>query len=310
MPSKLLHLNRASHKKHGKAPHKPILLLSIIELMDRGLIAQNKIFISPELVATFQKLWLKLVPIGTWQARFYLPFYHLTGDKFWHLSTPEGAKITLTSSYSPKSLSALKDSIYFAYFDESVWQWLSKPKERHHLKLWILKEYFPKQDYSSHLLAQETYEYLKTLEVDFLNGSVASPPPKYLRVIEYEARSALFKNAVPKLYNYSCAISGMRLTATSNVQMIDACHIEPWSQSKNDSIQNGIALSPTLHRAFDRHLISIDEDYRVVVSSSFTEDLQSPFNLSQFKGKRILLPKDERWYPSRRFLAQHHAKLL
>ncbi|MGB6035138.1 MAG: HNH endonuclease [Cryomorphaceae bacterium] len=32
-------------------------------------------------------------------------------------------------------------------------------------------------------------------------------------------------------------------------QMIDACHIRPWSTTKDDRIQNGIALSPILHRA-------------------------------------------------------------
>jgi len=95
--------------------------------------------------------------------------------------------------------------------------------------------------------------------------------PPYFKTIETEARSAVFQSRVPKIYNYTCAISLLRVTATSGVQMIDACHITPWSSSKNDTIQNGISLTPTLHRAFDRKLIGINADSRVVVSCAFVE---------------------------------------
>jgi putative restriction endonuclease len=54
--------------------------------------------------------------------------------------------------------------------------------------------------------------------------------------------------------------------ATINVTMVDACHIVPFSISYDDTITNGLALCPNLHRAFDRGLIAISDDYRVVVS--------------------------------------------
>lgn len=40
----------------------------------------------------------------------------------------------------------------------------------------------------------------------------------------------------------------------------------------NDTITNGIALCPNLHRAFDRGLIAIDDNFKVLVSQSFRED--------------------------------------
>jgi putative restriction endonuclease len=85
--------------------------------------------------------------------------------------------------------------------------------------------------------------------------------------------------------------------------MIDACHITPWSSSKNDTIQNGIALTPTLHRAFDRALIGINADYQVVVSNSFVENGDSPYGLRQFHGRKITLPEREAWWPDREALA-------
>ena len=79
--------------------------------------------------------------------------------------------------------------------------------------------------------------------------------------------------------------------------MIDACHIHPFSLSNDDTVKNGIALSPTLHRAFDRGLISITEEYRVKVSA-LVYDKDSEFTLSQFANKQILLPVNVAWHPS------------
>ena len=50
-------LNRASHKSLGKAPHKPILLLSIIQLIHKGEILSNRIYITGDLVIAFKSNW-------------------------------------------------------------------------------------------------------------------------------------------------------------------------------------------------------------------------------------------------------------
>ncbi len=312
MISSLLQLNRATHrnKDYGKAPHKPILILSVIELIEEGLINENKILITPELVATFQRLWLKLVPEEGWQPKFFLPFFHLSSEDFWHLELVDGAKVALTSSYSPKSLSALRDSVKFACLDTELYRLLMIPEEREKIRKTLLVQYFQQSSYDQTSIRKERVEYLEQLELDFLTGQAASPPVKYLRLVETEARSVIFKTEVPKKYGFTCAISNHRLTAVSDIQMIDACHIRPWSKTKDDAIQNGITLTPTLHRAFDRFLISIDEEYRVVVSKSFTEDVTSPFNMRQFSGKRIILPEKPEWYPSQEALAWHRAHLL
>lgn len=44
----LQRLNRASHPKLGKAPHKPVLLLSVLQLVRDRIIDRNRILISPE----------------------------------------------------------------------------------------------------------------------------------------------------------------------------------------------------------------------------------------------------------------------
>ena len=89
-----------------------------------------------------------------------------------------------------------------------------------------------------------------------------------------------------------------------HISMIDACHIVPFSESYDDTITNGIALCPNLHRAFDRGLIAISDDYEVLVKPNFIES-DSAFTINQFKNRKILLPSQKEYYPSPENLRQH-----
>jgi putative restriction endonuclease len=78
--------------------------------------------------------------------------------------------------------------------------------------------------------------------------------------------------------------------------MIDACHIVPFSEGYNNTLTNGIALCPNLHRAFDRGLIFTSDYYKILVNRNSVENQKSAFNLSQFAGKQIFLPYAEELY--------------
>ena len=123
-------------------------------------------------------------------------------------------------------------------------------------------------------------------------------------------RSAAFKRVISEAYNFSCCISRLRVDVTTDCDLMDACHIEPFATSHDDTITNGIYLCPTLHRAFDRHLISIDENYRLIVSKSFVERSDSPYSIKQFEGKTILLPANRDHYPSQEKLKKHREMLV
>jgi putative restriction endonuclease len=106
---------------------------------------------------------------------------------------------------------------------------------------------------------------------------------------EIFVRSGIFKREVPRIYNHTCCISGLRVDATINVTMVDACHIVPFSISYDDTITNGLALCPNLHRAFDRGLIAISDDYRVVVSEGKTQVPNSKLQIPRGILTEILL---------------------
>jgi len=83
----------SSHAKQlgSKAPHKPILLLSVIDNIENGEISTNKVFITPELVSRFRTNWACLVQ-EDYRPEITLPFYHLKNEKdeYWHLVPKHG----------------------------------------------------------------------------------------------------------------------------------------------------------------------------------------------------------------------------
>ena len=290
-------------RSNGVAPHKPILLLSVIQLIEQGEIRENKICITPELVAAFKSNWHGLVTSDHFTANFSLPFFHLKTDGFWHLQTYPGTAILLTSSASIKSFAALKNAVNYAWLEDELYQLLQNTTDRNLLRQVLLDTYF-----NAHSISGNSYDLLNKIELQILN----EPSVEYQRVAlkadeeETFIRSGVFKKVIPSIYDHTCCISGMRIISTRDVQMIDACHIVPFSESHDDTITNGISLSPNFHRAFDRHLITIDKQYRVVVSDSFAE-AETHF-IKHFHGKQIILPKEVKYYPSLENLGRHNDK--
>ncbi|MDO9039591.1 MAG: HNH endonuclease [Lutibacter sp.] len=73
-------------------------------------------------------------------------------------------------------------------------------------------------------------------------------------------------------------------------------------------MRNGIALCPNLHRAFDRGLISISDDYTVLLKNNFVENQKSVFNISQFEGVKLLLPTNLKYHPAIENILAHRKK--
>src|SRR3984885_14773789 len=72
-------------------PHKPALLLSIIDLLDHGVITRNEVPLSDELIATFKR-YFAVVRRENDQPTIQNPFFHLCGDKFWRLVPVPGER--------------------------------------------------------------------------------------------------------------------------------------------------------------------------------------------------------------------------
>ena len=82
----------------------------------------------------------------------------------------------------------------------------------------------------------------------------------------------------------------------------------PWRAGGPDVVQNGIALSGTAHWLFDRHLISLTDDYRLLVShNKVPKELQGLFARQL---DRVHLPSDPRLWPYPAYIARHREAFI
>jgi len=64
-------------------PHKPVMLLTVIDLIENGHVPQNRITLSPELLELFRR-YFDVVRTPQDQPTAINPFFFLRGDGFWH----------------------------------------------------------------------------------------------------------------------------------------------------------------------------------------------------------------------------------
>jgi putative restriction endonuclease len=306
--------NLRRDRKNGGAPHKPVLLLSVIDLFEKGIITSTRIYITPELVGSFKSHWSELVATNH-QMIFALPFYHLGSEPFWNLVANTGCERWVESKSSMRSILNLTTAVSNALIDKDLFEFFLENESRNILKMTLLEEYFAetKEKFGkggNYFLDDLAYEILEELPDEYRQKIITLKEKLNEDAYEEEVfvRSGIFKREVPKLYDNACAISGLRIDTTLDISMVDACHIIPFAESYNDTITNGIALCPNLHRAFDRGLISLSENYRVLVSTRIKESHSSPYNLGQFNGLTIRLPRNPKYLPAQDNLAWHRKK--
>lgn len=91
-------MNRNKNRKGEYAPHKPILLLSIIDLVEVGKITSDLVELTPLLCKTFKELWDRYVPNGIqFNPDITKPFFHLSSEPFWQL-VPRGGMGCLSAA--------------------------------------------------------------------------------------------------------------------------------------------------------------------------------------------------------------------
>ena len=288
--------------KYGKAPHKPVFLLTLLELIDKQFITNNRVTVTPELVATFKENFSLLVKTAH-KDDFTQPFFYLQSDGFWFLK----ARVSGLLDTYIRSVQVLSDRLEFGCFAENLFDLLVNNVARLSLKNTLLDFYFADTKAEFLRIKNAGRSYVNELEAHLLNekeASYATPQPVDDEETRF-VRGGLFKKLVPKVYDFTCAISGMKVIAMNGSSLVEACHIVPISISGDDKVTNGIALCPNLHTAFDRGMIGVDEQLRVVVSSALADDLTSPYNLKQFHGQLLRLPFGEMHYPKKESFRWH-----
>jgi len=125
---------------------------------------------------------------------------------------------------------------------------------------------------------------------------------RIVQTISRLSRAGNFRQQVMQAYAYRCAITRMQL------KLVEAAHIVPVdAPGSSDDVRNGIALSPTYHRAYDNGLIYLDENHVMQINPAIESDLAKlklDHGLDDFKAPlgRIFLPPDRRQWPGKQFI--------
>jgi putative restriction endonuclease len=133
-------------------------------------------------------------------------------------------------------------------------------------------------------------------------------PTETIREVKVRRVQRFFRQTVLESYNNRCAISGLAIP-----ELLVASHIIPWSEdeSRRADPTNGIALNALYDKAFDRHLISFDEDFRLVLSPKIKEKQKDEMIQTYFlnyEGKKLDMPY--RFYPNEGTIKMHRDRTM
>ncbi|MEM7680419.1 MAG: HNH endonuclease [Planctomycetota bacterium] len=98
---------------------------------------------------------------------------------------------------------------------------------------------------------------------------VPEGPSETTRTVRVRRLQRAFRSAVLVGYKQRCALTGLSVTS-----LLNASHIIPWSVSegRRSDPRNGICLNALHDRAFDRGLMTFDEQFRAVLSRELHHD--------------------------------------
>ena len=304
--------SRSKYPEHTRfaAPHKPLLLLSVLDLIAEGSITENMIPLTSTLQDTFSRYWSCIMPL-TWRADIAMPFYHLTGDEFWHLVPRSGSKDVLDSGRRLRSIRLLHNHTKGARLDDELFDLLCEEEARSVLRASLIEEHFTPQVKESLLeqgtLNVESFEYSRKLLERARHEQRVEEPYSDVDVSE-PVRDQGFRRAIVEAYNHRCAVSGIRILTSDYHTAVEAAHIVPWSISHNDDPRNGLALSKLCHWAFEEGLITFSTDYVIQLSSELTASYNAPGYLGTLKGRPIHLPDETSLRPAPEYLTWHQEK--
>ena len=254
-----------------RAPHKPLLILFAIAQLQRG---KRKILFD-DVKKALDPLLLTYAPPVKRKHQPELPYWHLASDGLWVVN--DSKDLERQASGFP-TMKALRGSS--AGFPEAVANQLDGNESLMNVVIsHLLDEHFAPSTHSDILNALG-------LEQPF-SEFVAEQKPEYSSL---RKRSSDFRGEVLRAYEFRCAFSGFRAALNGTFHGCEAAHVRWHAHSGPDSVSNGIALEPTIHKLFDIGAWSLTDDRRIIVSKHFTGTDETVKRIRGQHGKPLRSP--------------------
>jgi putative restriction endonuclease len=239
-----LNINRNGERR---APHKPLLLLVAIARLLKGKrelpFTEAKSVLIP-LLENYAPQVIRHQP--------ELPYWHLRSDALWEI--PNAEHFPLQKGGFPR-MAALKSSSGHLE-DDFAEALLTTPHLIQATVNILLEDHFPVSIHEDILAAVE-------LNLSAPEGAIDRPMTTY----SVKRRDPKFRLAVLKAYGYRCAITNFGATLSGTHLGCEAAHIQWHAHDGPDSVDNGLAIEPTLHKLFDVGAWTLSDDRRVIVSA-------------------------------------------
>jgi putative restriction endonuclease len=271
----------------GIAPHKPLLLLVVCDLVEEGKLAGAILHRDGDLAFRFSSYWKIVAERRRTKPDVRLPFFHLG---------TEGVRKPLEADGRPAET---RKRAVIAQLEMSFLVCLSNVDFRTFARRTLIARYFEPHERA------ELYS-LVGLDVP-PDDIVAADATRFLRSEESEAkRDAKFSIRVLPAYDYTCALTRYRMIAIDGTTPLDAAHIHQFKKGGSNYPTNGIALSKTAHWLFDHGFWSITNDLRVTVAEQrFEEAGEDAYLLKKLAGREVLRPANPHFWPDPACLAWH-----
>jgi putative restriction endonuclease len=132
------------------------------------------------------------------------------------------------------------------------------------------------------------------------------PVDRATMLVSRKVRNRQFRKRVLDVYGCQCAFTGMRLINGGGRAEAQAAHIMSVEAGGPDVVNNGIALSGTVHWMFDRHLLSLSDEGEILLSRKIN-DVDGVRKLL-YPDRRARLPLARRDRPHGRYLQWHRER--
>lgn len=132
---------------------------------------------------------------------------------------------------------------------------------------------------------------------------VAEDSPRYgdERLVRPRLGQGGFRVTVLDEYERRCSITGER-----TLPVLEAAHIQPYSEKGPHDVSNGILLRSDLHTLFDKGYITLTNEMKIEVSRRIREEFSNGKEYYALHGRELkVLPVDRSHRPASRFLEWH-----
>lgn len=237
---KLANLNAARTQRRGIAPHKPLMLLTVIDLIEAGHVFEGWVKYDVFLASRFRDYWELVLERQRNKPDITMPFHALGSerDQIWERFTIDGEP-----SFS-------KETTRLCSLAAGLFSCLQCPLFRCEARKVMVARYFTP---SEQVMLSERLRLPipESKDVQELRARADE-----FKARQKKGRDSGFKSDVLGGYYFTCALTGYRLD-TERSSIVQAAHIHQHAVSGNDDARNGLALTPDAHWMFDAGLWTV-----------------------------------------------------